>query len=413
MGRMVLMVAFHFPPAAMGSGHLRTLGFARYLPEFGWDPVVLSARALAYPCTAPVDKDSIPCGCEVHRALAFDVSRHFSAHGRYPGFLAQPDRWSSWFPAAVWQGWRQLRHHKVRAIWSTYPIMTAHCIARTLSRISGLPWIADFRDPVASSVEAGNPYSVASQHRWESRVLGEARQVVFTTPGALEACAVQYPEAATLGRLQVIGNGYDESAFANLTGVPPPLGSRPLVLLHSGVLYRDGRNPLPFLAAIARLKALGRLGPTGLRVVLRGSRSEAVYAEEIRRLGLTDVVTLAASVSGREALAEQATADGLLLFQGNLFDRQIPAKLYEYLRIGRPIFALVGTHGDTAQLLRETGGAQLTSPDNVDVIAGDLHKFVCAIVNGTAPCAQPVVAARYSRRKGAARLAALLDSVAD
>lgn len=150
-----------------------------------------------------------------------------------------------------------------------------------------------------------------------------------------------------------------------------------------------------------------------MRVVLRGSRSEAVYAEEIRRLGLTDVVTLAASVSGREALAEQATADGLLLFQGNLFDRQIPAKLYEYLRIGRPIFALVGTHGDTAQLLRETGGAQLTSPDDVDVIAGDLHKFVCAIANGTAPCAQPVVAARYSRRKGAARLAALLDSVAD
>ena len=63
MGRAVLVIAFHFPPAAMGSGHLRTLGFARYLPEFGWDPIVLSAMALAYPRTAPVAAGVIPEGC--------------------------------------------------------------------------------------------------------------------------------------------------------------------------------------------------------------------------------------------------------------------------------------------------------------------------------------------------------------
>jgi hypothetical protein len=70
MGRAVLMIAFHFPPAAMSSGHLRTLAFARYLPDSGWDPIVLSARALAYPQTAPVRPDTIPDGCVVRRTVA-------------------------------------------------------------------------------------------------------------------------------------------------------------------------------------------------------------------------------------------------------------------------------------------------------------------------------------------------------
>ncbi|CAM5468676.1 hypothetical protein RLIN73S_06233 [Rhodanobacter lindaniclasticus] len=175
MDKSVLMIAFHFPPAAMSSGHLRTLGFARHLPTSGWKPIVLSARALAYPRSMPVADGLIPKDCQVERAFALDVSRHLAIAGKYPGFLAQPDRWASWWPAAVASGLRLIRRHHVKAIWSTYPIMTAHCVAHTLSRLTRLPWIADFRDPVSTSVEPGNPYSFASQHRWERRVLSKTR----------------------------------------------------------------------------------------------------------------------------------------------------------------------------------------------------------------------------------------------
>lgn len=182
MSARVLMVAFHFPPAAMGSGHLRTLGFARYLPAYGWEPHILTANTAAYPRTNPIAPDSIPPGCRVHRALALDVSRQLSISGRYPGFLAQPDRWATWWFAAVASGLRIIRRRNIRAIWSTYPIMSAHRIAYTLHRLTKIPWIADFRDPVATSVEPGNPYSVASQQRWERRVLATAARSVFTTP---------------------------------------------------------------------------------------------------------------------------------------------------------------------------------------------------------------------------------------
>lgn len=403
------MIAFHFPPAAMGSGHLRTLGFARYLPAAGWDPVVLSASSRAYPRIAPIDPDAIPLDCPVHRALAFDARRHFGIGGRYPAFLAQPDRWRSWSLAAVCQGLRLIRRHRVRAIWSTYPIMTAHCIARTLSGFTRLPWVADFRDPVFASVEPGNPFSVASQSRWERRVLGHATRSVFTTPGALRDYAERYPAAQREGRLAVIGNGYDERAFTDLSIRPPRHDGRPLVLLHSGLLYTDGRNPKPFLSALARLRAAGDVTPGELRVVLRGSGSEATYERDIQDFGLEDMVVLAPPVSNQEALCEQADADALLVFQGQQFDRQIPAKLYEYFRIGRPVFALVGMQGDTAALLRSSGGAEVVPIDDAAVIAERLLSFLHALRTGCAQQINPDAVTQYSRRTGAMQLARLLD----
>ena len=412
MGSSVLMIAFHFPPAAMGSGHLRTLGFAKYLPASGWNPIVLSARALAYPHTAPLNAGVIPQGCLVHRAWALDAGRHLAIAGKYPGFIAQPDRWASWWPAAVWKGLRLIRRHRVRAIWSTYPIMSAHRIASTLSRRANLPWIADFRDPVSSSVSAENPFAVASQRRWEQRVLREANRVVFTTPSAMRTCAENYPAASAGGRLAVIENGYDEAAFVDLPKASSPPNGRPLVLLHSGLLYPDGRNPVPFFMALARLKISRGISEDDLRVVLRASGAEAAYAHEISRLGLDGLVTLAPPISNRDALVEQARADALLLFQGSRFDRQIPAKLYEYLRIGRPIFALVSERGDTAAVLRNTGGAEMVPLEDAEAIERALFGFVCAVREGRGPKASPDVVARFSRRGGAALLADLLDQVA-
>ncbi|AGG90142.1 hypothetical protein R2APBS1_3070 [Rhodanobacter denitrificans] len=410
VGKCVLMTGFHFPPSALSSGHLRLLAFTKYLPERGWDPVVLSATPGAYELTDPASVRSIPKECNVYRAFALDAKRHMAVMGRYPSIFALPDRWSSWWPAAVWNGLRLIRRHHAQAIWSTFPIMTSHCVAYTLHRLTGIPWIADFRDPVASSTAGKNPMAVRSQARWERRVLSCAARSVFTTPGAMQWCAERYPEAWRAGRLTVIANGYDDEAFADLRR-PPPQAGRPLVLLHSGLLYPEGRSPLPFFAALARLRDSGGVTAGMIKVVLRASGSEATYTREIQRLGLGEMVTLAPPVGNREALFEQVAADGLLLFQGSRFDLQIPAKVYEYLRIGRPIFALVGPNGDTAALLRESGGAEFVAADDVDAIATGLRRFLYALTKGTAPSQRPAVVAQYSRRAGAAQLASLLDQV--
>jgi hypothetical protein len=405
------MIAFHFPPVAMGSGHLRTLGFARHLPSLGWEPTVLSANAAAFPRVDADNLKLIPENCRVHRAFALDVRRHLSIRGKYAGFMAQPDGWASWWPAAVLQGLRQIRRHQINAIWSTYPIMTAHCIAYTLSRMSGLPWVADFRDPVASSVDLGNRFSVASQKRWERRVLAHAARTVFTTSGAMRGYAERYPQASMDNRLVVIPNGYDEADFSAVPFVPGRRAA-PFVLVHSGLLYPDGRDPSVFFAVLGKLKRLGKAGTGMFRVVLRASGSEARYQQQIDRYDIADIVTLAPPVGSREALLEQAAADGLLLFQGSLFDRQIPAKVYDYLRIGKPIFALVGEHGDTATLLRETGVAGLVPLDDESRIEQGLLRFLDFLAEGPDLQANRSGIEKWSRRNGAVQLARLLDEVA-
>jgi hypothetical protein len=408
MNKRVIMTGFHFPPSAISSGHLRLLAFAKYLPDFGWDPVVLSATQGAYEHVDPDSVQSIPQECSVHRAFALDARRHFGLFGRYPSLLARPDRWSNWWPGAVLLGLWLIRRYRAEAIWSTFPIMTSHCIAYTLSRFTGIPWVADFRDPVATAVAQKDPMTIATQMRWERRVVSRASRSVFTTSGAMQWCAERYP--AFQHRLAVIENGYDEAKFTNLPQ-PPPVTGRPMVLLHSGLLYPEGRNPVPLFTAIASLKTSGRMSADDLQVVLRASGSEASYARELQRLGIDDIVTLAPPAPNAVALEEQAKADALLLLQGSEFNRQIPAKMYEYLRIGHPIFALVDSHGDTAEVLRQTGGAEFAPLDDVGSISTRLVEFIASVRAGRASKARSALVARYSRKEGARSLARLLQDV--
>src|SRR4051812_4300835 len=123
--KRILMVAFHFPPMRGSSGIQRTLRFAKFLPEFGWDPIVLTARPHSYPETDDANLADVPKTICVHRAWGLDAARHLSIRGRYPTSLASPDRWKSWWLGAVPAGYRLARRVKADVIWSTYPIATA------------------------------------------------------------------------------------------------------------------------------------------------------------------------------------------------------------------------------------------------------------------------------------------------
>ena len=152
--KRLLMIAYHFPPLAGSSGIQRTLRFVQHLPKFGWEPMVLSAHPRAYERTSDDLMADIPEGAIVRRAFALDTARHLSIAGRYIGAMARPDRWVSWKIGAVHEGMRLIRQFRPQAIWSTYPIATAHLIGAELQKRSGLPWIADFRDPM---VQDGYP----------------------------------------------------------------------------------------------------------------------------------------------------------------------------------------------------------------------------------------------------------------
>ena len=88
------------------SGIQRALRFSQYLPEFGWEPIVLTARPCAYERTSDDQVADIPSHIHVERAFALDAARHLSVFGAYPRLLADPDRWMSWWLGGVPSGMR-------------------------------------------------------------------------------------------------------------------------------------------------------------------------------------------------------------------------------------------------------------------------------------------------------------------
>jgi glycosyltransferase involved in cell wall biosynthesis len=407
--KKVLIVAYHFPPQAESSGYLRSLKFCRYLPEQGWLPRVLTVHPRAYERTNPSQLNEIPPSVHVDRVFALDTQRHLSFRGRYFRALALPDRWVSWCLAAILSGYRTIRREKCDVILTTFPIASAVLIGWILHRLTGTPWVADFRD---SMTEPDYPRdrSTWKAYRWlEKRTVRDAARLIFTASSAVRMYLERYPDLSP-DRCSLILNGYDEEDFRNLLPSPKVPG-RPLRLVHMGLLYPVERDPRPFFRAISQLQKEGKLDASRVRIELRASGYESAYAPMIRAEGIENLVRLLAPMPYRDALQDSANADGLLLFQAACCDHQIPAKVFEYLRLAKPILALTSDSGDTAALLKQTGGATIVDSADWEAIYLALPEFLKAVETLSHPGPQPSLISQYSRKGQAQNLATLLDEV--
>lgn len=419
--RDALLIAFHFPPFHGSSGLQRTLSFCRNLDAHGWRPSVLTAHSRAYPRIDDGQVDDIPPDVLVKRAFALDSTRQLAIGGRYLRSTALPDRWISWLPAAVVTGLRLIRERQPALLWSTYPIATAHVIGWTLHRLTGLPWVADFRDPMVERISRTGelfPRDPAERRArlWvESLVARRAAVAVFCTDSARAIFAERHPQVSPQ-RLRVIENGFDERIFAEIEEGHSPTSrapARPIKLLHSGVLYRSAdRSPEGLFDALRLLLAEAKLVPDSLQVVLRASGNDDAYGPMISERGLQKVVLLRPPVSYRQALAEMLDADGLLLFQGYTSNPAIPAKAYEYLRAKRPVFALVDAEGETARLVARLGIGLIAPLDDPPRIAEQLLLFLDDLRTDALRPLQDSSLHDYSREARTAELAALFDEVA-
>lgn len=418
--RRVLLIAFHFPPFQGSSGLQRTLSFCRHLPRHGWAPSVLTVDARAYVQSGKDQVGDVPGGVTVRRAFALDAARHLAIRGRYLQATALPDRWVSWVPAGVVEGIRLIRRLRPDVIWSTYPIATAHVIGWALHRLTGLPWVADFRDPMVETIERTgeqfprDPAVRRARLRVEQLVARRATCAVFCTDSARAIFTARYPQVPP-SQTAVIENGFDEAIFSEVEPTSPkpaPAAGRPLVLLHSGVLYRStDRSPEGLFDALRLLLNRGQLGPDDLRIVLRASGNDAEYTDMIAARRLQALVRLAPQVGYREALAEMFAADALLLFQGYTSNPAVPAKAYEYLRTRRPIFALVDGEGETARLVGRLGAGRIAPMDDAPQIADSLAGLLADLRSGAIrPLADEVIQA-HSREDRSAGLARLFDEL--
>lgn len=411
--RRLLLIAFHFPPLQGSSGVHRALGFGRYLPQFGWDVTLLTAHSRAYAEVDEANKNLIPASLRVLRAQAWDAARHLSIRGHYPGWLARPDRWISWVPFAIRAALQEYRERPFDAVLSTFPIASAHLIGDVVRRRCGLPWLAEFRDPMASEAY---PIDKRLRRNWaqiqQSAVIGSAR-VIVTTSGTARFYRSLYP-IATESKVIEIANGFEPQMLQRQLSTPPiSRDKNSLLLLHSGTLYPRQRNPEPLFRALGDLKLRGIIDRDKLQLRFRASAHDDHYTPMVAAYGLQDIITFAPTIPYLDASAEMCAADALLILQARNCNDQIPAKVYEYLYAGRPIIALADPIGDTGTLLAGLGIPGIAALEDEHAITSMLTSQLPRLRNGNYPVPPRPSIMFLSRESGARELARQLDILAD
>ncbi len=424
--RTVLMVAYAYPPNG-SPGALRAMKFARYLPELGWRPVVVTPRGGYAAITgladegeaagarvvrtgdlgwalrrlAPVSTPS-PSGVAAPQARARGGGRR-AAILRAAQVNVVPDRNVGWYPFGASASAAAAREERPAVVFSSSPAITNHLVAlRTASRF-GLPFVADFRDPWTLSAAYAVP-------RWrrpvdamiERRIVRGATRIVVTTEHDVELFARAYPWARE--RLRLVRNGFDPADFAGL-GEPPAQG--PFVLTHAGSFYGGGRDPDALFAAMASLRAQGVLSPATFRLRLVGHPEAAVRAR-VAAHGVGDLVEETGAVAYRDSLAALAASSAVLLLT-HLHVSSIPVKFYDYLGVRRPILALTNPAFEVAELVRRSGAGAVIHLQDVEAIRGWLAEHVRA---GPAPRVARGGADELTRQASARALAAVLDEAA-
>ncbi len=412
--RDLLVVAFHYPPDNSSTGVLRTLKFTRYLLDHGWRSHVLTVTPDHYRNLDPELEAEIPTEVSVTRVPFRDVKQRFAVRGRYPGIIAQPDPFWPWRAPALRAAEKILATHPIRAVFSTYPVPTAHFIGRTVARRSALPWVADFRDPWAGG-EVG--WQGRLDRFFEARVVHAARRVIANTDIARRDFLRRYPRLPP-ERFVTLPNGYDEEDFAALR--PQVAEPRRFTLAYAGSVDAYNRDPRPVLRAVGRLLRAGRLPREGVRLSFLGAGPavrEPWFTGVLEKEGLTGLVEIVEErIPYHQALARLAGSDLLLVLnqpqagEADFWRFMVPAKIYEFLRLGRPLLVLVG-EGAIPELFRDLGVAGACAPQDEQAIDEHILAAYRAYLQGTNAARPPPGLRRFERRELTARLAALLDEL--
>lgn len=416
----LLMIAYEFPPAAAG-GVIRTVKFARYLPRFGWKPHVLTPSNTTVRCRDESMLDELPPEVIVHRSRSFEY-RNWLGRGGWLArgidwriravfdWLAVPDRMVFWAVPAVGKGLRIIRRYGIDALYSTSWPFSDHLAGLILHRLTGLPWIADFRDPWLEHYNYG-PAS-ARHDRWNRRIeraiCERASVVVSPTVLATRAMRQSHPDLPR-GRFVTIRNGYDEGEFA---GRVMPSGE--FLIVHAGSFYGT-RNPQGFFKGVQRFVEEQPQAGDRLRIVFLGTSLDGAFAPPALKVR----IEYRPWVPHAQTIEWLRRARVLLLIQHRdpAVKLTVTGKLYEYMATGRHILSLNTQPGENESLLRRYGRATVLRDCEPGAVAEALADLYRQDMSGELPGAQGLDACtaeyvrQFRRELSAQKLADLLDRV--
>ncbi len=444
--RRVLMICAAFPPTG-GAGVQRSAKFAKYLPHFGWKPIVWTCG----PVTDLPRDDSLlrdlPEGLDVRPHSFGDASGwatgitwlveatlHFlglngdfrrgvqwrvDRAARAVVSLLIPDPQVFWALSSLHELRRVIARENVDVIYSTFSPASNHLLGWLLKRVTHRPWVSDYRDLWTEDCwypfAAGPLWRRAADRFLERRFLEDADAVIGVSEPQTRILSARVPGGER--KFRTIPNGFDTDDFEReriyrdtRAEDGTAVETRKFVMAHVGRFTRERVRP-EMIEGIRRfvralhddrdqfeLRIVGWVSP-GLR-------------RELEDAGVPHVAR--GYVSHHEAIAEMVRADALLLQYPDELnaDTAISGKLFEYFAANRPVLMIGPQSSVTQQLVQSLNAGTGADPDANSVCAALSELWRQWQAGALRSHCDPRRLHRYTRRNLAGELATLLDAVA-
>lgn len=379
--KRVLIITYYWPPTG-GSGVQRWVKFAKYLPSEGWQPVIYTpenpeqlAVDTSLEAEVPAEAEIIRTGIiepyglykkllrrsghskeavEVNPVNAQNKSLIQKAAMWVRGNLFRPDPRCLWIRPSVRYLKKYLKEHPVDLIVSTGPPQSMHIIGMKVAAETGIPWVADFRDPWTKIFYFKHLAMTSATERWhkkmEKKVLDAASVVVAVSPLVQK----EFQEM-TDTPVELITNGFDECDFnaekcTEASGGP----DKDFIIVHTGLFAADG-NPTVLWDVLSEKCEADSTFRKRLKIKLIGKTDDQIIKALYER-NLGDMLVNMGYQQHDIAVQQQREASLLMLplRKEPEYKAVLPGKLFEYIASGRPILGIGQSDGAMAMILDET-----------------------------------------------------------
>ncbi|KQC03805.1 MAG: hypothetical protein APR54_02295 [Candidatus Cloacimonas sp. SDB] len=426
--KKVLIITYYWPPAG-GPGVQRVLKFAKYLPEFGWQPIILTVKKGEYPAYDTSLEEDVHPDCKVYKTSSWEPAKLYK---KFTGMaeneavpvaalteqkknwkkklahwirlnLFIPDAKIGWIPFAVKTGKKIIKREKPDLIFSSSPPPTVHLIARKLAKWSKLKWVADFRDPwteIHYYPPDRNYLSRNLDKKLESGIISDCTAAICASSSFIDLLTKNNKD-----KFFTITNGYDlkineknrtENGKINITYTGGLTNNRYYEKLFTDIssLIRSK----PELKELLQINIIGEVDN-----LIRNSIND-IFSE-------LNIIHFIGYVEHSQALEFVKNSDILLLFleKKENYTGHIPAKLFEYITSGNYILGIGPPNGDAAGIIAQTGTGKVYSPQHD--FAAIVEKLIADIKNKTEKSVNWKEIKKYSRKELTKQLAARLDAI--